>query len=403
MKILYASTLCSENEFEYLYSSSKVKLSQQMQKYNLLLAKGFAEIEGTYITALSAKPITKHTHKILFSKKKMEEEMGISYKYLPFINLPIIKSLCIIIGSFINTIKWILKEKKSNIALLCDVLNVSVSIGALLAGKLFKKPVVGIVTDVPGYFSTDEEDISLKRRIMIRLMIKIINKYDCYILLTKYMNDVINKSNKPYCIIEGQVDIDMSKYKNDIKSKYQNKVCMYAGTVNTTNGIDILVKAFSKAQLVDTELHIYGEGDYYSELLQFQRNCPGIKVFGAVINNIVVEEEGKVDLLINPRPTNRNFVKYSFPSKNMEYMVSGTPVLTTKLPGMPEEYNEHVYFIEDETVEGLTKTLKQILTKSKEELHKKGVKAKGFVLREKNNVVQATTVLNMIKLKTNQK
>ena len=29
-------------------------------------------------------------------------------------------------------------------------------------------------------------------------------------------------------------------------------------------------------------------------------------------------------------------------------MVSGTPVLTTKLPGMPKEYDDYVYIIEDE-------------------------------------------------------
>ena len=58
-----------------------------------------------------------------------------------------------------------------------------------------------------------------------------------------------------------------------------------------------------------------------------------------------VAEELKATLLVNPRPTTEEFTIYSFPSKNMEYMASGTPLLTTKLPGMPEEYHQYVLAI----------------------------------------------------------
>ena len=80
----------------------------------------------------------------------------------------------------------------------------------------------------------------------------------------------------------------------------------------------------------------------------------------------------------------------------MEYMVSGTPVLTTPLQGMPQEYDDYVYLFEDETVDGMIKTLTAILSKDKTELHDKGIRAKDFVLKEKNNVVQARKILNMI-------
>ena len=78
-------------------------------------------------------------------------------------------------------------------------------------------------------------------------------------------------------------------------------------------------------------------------------------------------------------------------------MASGTPVLTTRLPGMPEEYEQYVYLIEDESVEGLAQTLKAILAKPTEELHQKGQEAKEFVLQNKNNLVQAGKVIGMMK------
>ena len=55
--------------------------------------------------------------------------------------------------------------------------------------------------------------------------------------------------------------------------------------------------------------------------------------FGGVIPlSEVIEKEIQATILINPRPVDQEFTKYSFPSKIMEYMSSGTPVLTTKLP-----------------------------------------------------------------------
>lgn len=44
-----------------------------------------------------------------------------------------------------------------------------------------------------------------------------------------------------------------------------------------------------------------------------------------------------IGLLITRDP-NEDYVRYSFPSKLIEYMATGTPVITTRLPGIPEEY-----------------------------------------------------------------
>ena len=55
------------------------------------------------------------------------------------------------------------------------------------------------------------------------------------------------------------------------------------------------------------------------------------------------------------------YTKNSFPSKNMEYMVSRTPIMTTKLPGMPEKYDPYVYFIEDESPDGIANVLRKVI------------------------------------------
>jgi len=73
--------------------------------------------------------------------------------------------------------------------------------------------------------------------------------------------------------------------------------------------------------------------------------------------------------------------------------VSGTPVLTTILPGMPKEYHEHVFlFDQDETVEGYSKVIKRVLSMPEEELKLKGEQARQWVLNNKNNNIQAERI-----------
>ena len=93
---------------------------------------------------------------------------------------------------------------------------------------------------------------------------------------------------------------------------------------------------------------------------QIAAEDPRIFYGGMLLNQEIVEKEQEATLLVNPRPTGEEYVKYSFPSKTMEYMASGTPVLTTVLPGMPKEYHPYVYLLEDETSDGITEKLKEV-------------------------------------------
>jgi len=255
-----------------------------------------------------------------------------------------------------------------------------------LASKIFRIKSVGIVTDIPNLLSSNPKKLSVKFNNII------LSNFSSYVFLTKQMNNLVNKKNKPYVVIEGQVDINMRYVENKLEEKYLRKVCIYAGMIHEKYGIKTLVEAFRLAAKKDEELHIYGSGDYEEELINVCNKHANIKYFGVVPNDEVVVAELKATLLINPRPTNEEYTKYSFPSKNMEYMVSGTPVLTTRLPGMPDEYRTYVYLIVDETVNGLADTLKNILSKSREELHELGMSAREYVLLKKNNTIQVNQI-----------
>ena len=141
----------------------------------------------------------------------------------------------------------------------------------------------------------------------------------------------------------------------------------------------------------------YGNGPYVDELISVCEQDPRIEYRGLAENEVIVAEEKKASLLVNPRPTDQDFVKYSFPSKNLEYMLSGTPLLTTDLPGMPIEYHQYVYLFDKQSVDGYAESIKKVMSIPKERLKEKGLEARNFVLREKNKAIQTARIKSFIK------
>ena len=178
--------------------------------------------------------------------------------------------------------------------------------------------------------------------------------------------------------------------------KLSPRVVLYAGGVFRQYGAQIMTDGFLKANLPNTQLHVYGPGDYVEELKAIAQKDSRVFYGGMLMNTQVEEKEQQATLLINPRPTHEEYVKYSFPSKTMEYMASGTPALTTRIPGIPEDYKPHLFFIDEETVDGVAQALEQALSHSDTELFTKGCAAREFILNTRNNVIQAGKIIDLL-------
>ena len=387
MHLIYVYSGCSPKKYKEYIENKGIRVQQQAQKYNQLLMEGLVE-NGAKVDAVSSRPINRAVDSKLFYKSEKDSANGINYSYVPFINYPILRNLTVFFSVFF---KMLFMSTEKERVMVCDALSIIASFAALIACKIRGIRTVGIVTDVPCH-RPDNVKIPLHEKINLSLM----KKFDSYLLLTEQMNDIVNPKNRPYVVLEGHSDVSMAKVENKFENKYEKKVCFYAGTLRKVYGIENLVRGFIKADIPNTELHIYGEGDFRKELEELVKEYSSVKYMGIAPNNVIVENELKATLLVNPRPTDADYTKYSFPSKNMEYMASGTPVLTTCLPGMPKEYNDYVFLLKEETVDGVADALQEIFKNSPEELHAKGMSAKEFVMKEKNNVVQAEKLLKMI-------
>jgi len=398
INILYISSLCSQRILEYLYNSSSTKPLQSIQKFHRLFAEGIKLTDDTVIVeTLSSVPVPANHKKWLWKIPK-EKFNNINYRYIPFINIPFLKDIIIIFYSFFRIVIWRFSNiKNGNKIIVCDVLKLGITVSAIMACKLTGIKVLAIVTDLPGLMVVNTLNAQpLKLKIYNEITSKILSNFDGYILLTEQMNETVNPRRKPYMIMEGLVNIDLKLSDNSLENKQSVRILIYAGGLFEKYGIKKLIDSFMLIEGKDLRLHIYGSGEMVKNMAVYMNLDSRIEYKGNVPNQIVVDDLQTATLLINPRPSNEELSKYSFPSKNMEYMASGTPLVTTLLPGMPEAYFPYVYLFNDESVNGMRRTLEFLLSKTKEELHEFGNKSKEFVLNHKNNEIQGHRLLKFL-------
>jgi len=399
-QVLYISSSCSSEVFK---KNEETKKNQSFiygmpiaaNKFHGLIMKGLV-FNDCEVTALTGLPISNKTHDKKIWKKFEDEENKIHYNYLGFINIPILKQLLIGIFMFFNILKWNKKNKNNKRTIIFDAAFVSVIPFITLANKIIKCKTIAIFADIYDYMApvtTQNIKNNKFKNIFRKLMEKCYSSVSAFIFLSEPMNKLINKNNKPYMVMEGIVDSDL---KNQINKKENSKfIVMYAGALREEYGLKILIEGYKKYKNNNSELWIYGDGDYKEEIIKESKIDNRIRFFGKVNNSEVIKNELKASLLINPRPTNQEFTQYSFPSKIMEYMSSGTPVLTTKLPTIPEEYKKYLYFINKETPDGIAKCLNKISSLENNELISFGKETRKFIISNKTEIIQAKKIIEM--------
>lgn len=372
------------------------KLIDPAQKFFEQIMSGLAKNENVHVISISSLPVSASTVKKNVFRACKEEVNGVSYEYIGFINGKILRYLTVFISAFITAIRIFRKEKnRKEIIVVCDPLNVYTSKPVRLAAKIYGVKSIAVVTDIP-YWATEmkQHKYSFFRHWAQKkyemFSMKEMLAYDGYVNLTKYMNPIVNPKEKPSIVIEGSVDIDVLS--NLPSSDRSCKIIMYAGGVYEKYGLGMLVNGFVKANLNEVELHIYGEGSYVERLQEIAKTSPNVKYMGVVLNTHLPLLESQATLLVNPRFTKDEYTKYSFPSKTLEYMTSGTPVLSTRLAGIPEDYESYIYWLDEENEDAMSLKLANLFNQEKNDFVEFGKVAKSFVAKNKNNVYQGKKI-----------
>lgn len=259
-----------------------------------------------------------------------------------------------------------------------------------------------IVPDLPQYMNLNKEKSAAYKKLK-EIDIKIFEKnskhVDSFVLLTEHMKDILEVNKRPYVVVEGMVKVYDSNLDERVISEEVIKSVVYTGSINNKFGIINLIKAFNEIDDPNVVLKICGSGDSENLINEYVKKNDRIHFLGQLSNEDAVNLQKNATVLVNPRQDNEEFTKYSFPSKNMEYLLSGKPVIAYKLKGIPDEYDDYFFYVKDNDndIKSLKNKINEVINLTIQERYEFGKKAKEFVIKDKNNNQASLKIFNMIK------
>jgi len=398
MNILFLSSLYPSNQLKVIEKNSKYSVDNASNSLQWNFVRGL-ENNGVPIDIISAPLIGSFPflYKKLFVKREyFTHSAKPTDVSVGFCNIAIFKNY------FIR--KSLLKEielwtKQSPNASRVIVVYGMIAPWILSAVKIKKKysniKLCLIIPDLPEYMSNDTSIVYKIRSFFQPNLYQYIPTFDFFVFLTDEMSKHFRITHKPWIRIEGMINPNEINVIPDFEKKDNINIVMYSGTLAERYEILNLLDAFRSIKEPNYELWICGAGNT-QDFIKIQSKIDArIKYLGLLPREKVLELQRKATVLVNPRSSVGEYTKYSFPSKIMEYLLSGTPCIMNPLPGIPIEYYKYVYVPKENNVESLRMKILEVCNLEAEELSSFGSLARKFVLESKNYDVQTLKMINM--------
>lgn len=404
MKIIYVGSIYApQTKEEILFNiKKKMPLLTASDLFQKNIIKGFIE-NKIQIDVLTVPPVPSYPFNygkpyissFFFPIDNNNKAVNIGH-----CTIPIFKSLTIILNLLRSVLKLVNKSNTGSIVIL--IYSPSpfflLSVNLIKALKFRKKISSALII---GDVLVLQKSFSFAKRVQLvynDFLSKLLYGYtDYFILLSKHLKDKYPKVklNKTV-IVEGVYSPTQLPEKVDKKNRLPT--VLYSGSLQEFTGIKNLINAFMTIDNPNLRLTICGSGFYTTYVEEMALLDDRISYRGNIDREEVLTLQQSAKLLVNPRQPNYELTKYSFPSKTMEYFASGTPVLMYKLPGIPDEYYEYCYTLDDLSVSALANRITEIINKSDFELQKMGGKAKEFILANKTSKIQVKRIIEFISI-----
>ena len=253
-----------------------------------------------------------------------------------------------------------------------------------------------IVPDLPQFMDLHMSKVKkLLKAFDWRKIRKYMKSVDKYILYSKHMAEFLHLKNGSWMVMEGS--FDPSLIVDETPEKQKNKLpIMYSGVLDTRYGIPELLDAFS--MLDDRfELWFTGTGNAVNLINQCAEKDARIHNFGFLPSRRdLLLKQKEAAMLISTRRPDEKASDYCFPSKLFEYMISGNPVLSCRIGGIPDEYFDHLIEMKSTHPLDIKEAILAVAEMTEKERALLGNGAREFILNEKSNIAQAKKIIEFV-------
>lgn len=396
MKILFLGGVFDDSHNEEILEKTRTYVEYAANNFQKKIIYGLKKIniplEVVSVPFLGAYP--KAYSDIYFSGFKNMQNDDSGYKYYPFNNIYGYRnfSRCRAAKKGLrNFIKYD-DEQKLIIVYAPHTPFVKAAIWAKHKDPRIK--ICMVVPDLPQYMDLSEHISPIYKflkSIDLKQFAKANRMVDSYVLLTEQMAEALNVGTRPYRVVEGIYEASSCA----IEKKGPIKTIVYTGKLNLAFGALNLVKAFHTMPNPDLKLVICGSGEAKAEIERIASMDSRIDFRGQVTSDEARKCIIDGDILVNPRPNDSAYTKYSFPSKIIDYLATGNPVVAFELDGMPSVYKDFIYYIPENTMESIAQTIQKVISADKEEIRKKADGALKYINTKLSREVVAKTIIDL--------
>ena len=244
---------------------------------------------------------------------------------------------------------------------------------------------------------------------MIKTILIPIDKYyqkhaACVRTISEEMRDYLSSTRKipkeNYLVVNNwQNDEDFLK-DYPVRENDGKLVFAYVGSINSHANVDLMIKAFVNANIINAEFRIYGGGNKKNYCVNLV-NQLGVKniVFDMVSRDKVAYVQSQADVLVLALPMGNG--NLCLPSKLTSYMLSGKPVLASVDQDSSTkrilEGNNCGMAVAPDSENALTEAFQHFASLSHEELDAIGKKSMDYAINELIRDVNLNKVVEKIK------
>lgn len=317
---------------------------------------------------------------------------GIPITLLPFVNISPVKQLLLGAVVFFRLLRWGWKHRGAQVRIVYTFnLTVPPALFTLLAARCIKAKAVASVNDI------NEPGATVPRtwpwRLDYALHQFLLPRFDALVPVSQaIIEDFAPKAR--YVRVEGGITPEMAANSGrDIASGKPDTFCIvFSGGMDAANGVEVMLHAIARLKGGHYRFVFAGGGPLAGAVFSAARADVRIEYRGVLKLSDLLSIYRQADVLVNMRLTKAIRTRYFFPSKLMEFLASGTPVISTCPGHVEEEFGEFLFLLKNESPEGLAAAIQHAETAGLETRREMGKRARGFMLAHKTWQAQTARI-----------
>ena len=376
MNVLVFTSAMIDSDFASYQEVAKIKPNPSNQNFYSKLIKTLAIRNN--VSVVSHRPLVKG----MFKQNAVFSDFAIDGKTKYYYTYNKCGKSFKILGekrSIENSAKKAIEDFVSNdFIIITDTLRLNLIKTAKQIAKQYGVKVIGMLTDNPFNLSSGGSFIKKSLR-------KEVSTLDGYLSLTQNLVTAFNQ-HVPSYVFEGLVTEEKEGKKDPIHNYFY-----FGGSLYERYGVKTLVDAFHDSN-VNCKLVLAGSGPLDKYIEEMAEKDYRILYLSQISKEKNIAYMRNSIANINPRPLDKKLDEESVPSKLIEYLSIGTPVISTKYPKLYSLFKDDVTWIDGNDLISMKIALESYDISKQEEHLKKAATARRKVFEFYGLNVQAESI-----------